>query len=474
MQGCAVAEPWVDVQLWRFALGASEGWDRAQWDVGQWDAGYPAATEGWSSIICDVRGVDIQRGSQGVTVAGGYEAGILTFELDNRDGYWSEFIEVDTGTFEPALSAGVQIRVIAGIGTGAFTTLFRGWVENWYQVWTEADDYLVVTAVDGWADLVQQASAVPWTPGTMGERVEGRLYRLLRQRAGWDDDQYPIRMQQGHIFCIGSAVMGSTERGLVLTQTSVADEILKTAQSDGGAAFLDGDGSFVYLNRTRFTQVDAAPAYAAGQSPRPAQGTVPLFGDWCGTPQTDELPYTDLQWSYDGMGPANVVVVANAEAPDVRDEAGNYLGPAWQTTGYTAVDDALSGRHRQLVTLGDLRFTTYAEAQALANFYLATYSDNFLRVTNLAISPELDDRLWQVVLDLRLQDHLRILRRTKTNQLDMECLVAGVQYQLQPTQETDGQGKHYAKWVVRYNTTDAVSMVSNLGVSRKPLQEVMP
>src|SRR5262245_11994332 len=99
----------------------------------------PADAGGWASIVCDVRGIDIARGSRGVQLAGGYEAGVLQLELDNRDGQWSEFIEVSPGVYEPALSAGVQLRVVAGFGTDPPTTLFRGWVEGWSQYWTQVD-----------------------------------------------------------------------------------------------------------------------------------------------------------------------------------------------------------------------------------------------------------------------------------------------------------------------------------------------
>lgn len=461
---------WVDVQLWRYSALPNEGWDRALWDEGHWDAGYPTPNVEWLSIVCDVRGLDLRRGSQGTIVAGGSETGVLMLELDNRDGQWSEFVDTGDGNFEPALTNGVQLRVIAGNDVVPQVTLFRGWVEAWVQRWTKTDDSVLVTCTDGWSDLVQQGSDVEWTPGAMGEQVGERLWRLVRMRAGWDEDQYPIYLQPGSVRLLGSSAWGSVERGLTLRRTSVADEILRTTRSDGGIAFLDGDGAFVYLNRGRWSSIASAPSHEQGRAPRPAQGTVPLFGDWCGTPQSNELPYTDLEWDYDGTGAANIVVVANADAPHERDDAGNVIPDAWAQCGSTQVDGRASNRRRQVLQLTDLRFTTQAEADALATHYLNTYAEKFVSVRRLEVRPELDDRLWATVLGLRLQDHVRVLRRTQTNTVDMECLIDGAQYRITPLEVVNGL--HYGTWIVTYSTTDAVSEVSDLGVRAKHFAEV--
>jgi len=464
---------WVDVQLWRYVIQPGEGWDQALWDDGHWDSGYPTPDQEWTSIVCDVRGLDFTRGSQSVSVAGGTEAGVLLMELDNRDGQWSQFLDLGDGHFEPALSSGVQVRVIAGTDTAGQVTLFRGWVEGWVQQWTKTDDVVKVTAVDGWSDLVQQGSDVEWTPGAMNEDVASRLWRLVRMRAGWDEDQYPIYLQQGHVRLLGSSVWNATERGLTLRRTSVADEVLRTTRSDGGVAFLDGDGSFVYLNRTRWSAVGAAPSLEVGRAARPAQAVVPLFGDWCGVPQSNELPYTDLEWLYDGTGAANLVVVANATAPQMRDDAGNAIPVAWTQAGSTQIASRASNRRRQVLQLADLRFTTQAEADALAQHYLNVYAEKFIAVRRLEIRPELDDRLWDAVLGLRLQDHVRVLRRTSTNVIDMECLIEGTRYRITPDPTAvDSLGRHYGVWVVTLNTSDAVNELSSSGVRSKLLEAV--
>ena len=105
---------------------------------------------------------------------------MLTLELDNRDGQWSEFLDVN-GKWVPVLSAGVAIRVVSTTDPAQaeanLTYHFLGWVEGWRQSWTKVDDRITVTAHDGWANLVQQAD-VPWTPGPMGEAVPGRMAGL--------------------------------------------------------------------------------------------------------------------------------------------------------------------------------------------------------------------------------------------------------------------------------------------------------
>jgi hypothetical protein len=121
--------------------------------------------------------------------------------------------------------------------------------------------------------------------------------------------------------------------------------------------------------------------------------------------------------------------------------------------------------------MSDLRYMTQAQADELANHYLALYADKFLGIRRLEVYPPLDDRLWDVVLQLRLQDHVRVLRRTVTNTLDLEVLVEGIRYQITPSgADRDAEGRHLGNWVVSFTTSDAVSMVGSQGVRAKHLE----
>lgn len=453
-----MAEPWIDVALYRFVLGPSEGWDQGQWDTAQWDSGLDGAGQ-WTSIICDVRGIDLRRGKSNVTVLGGVETGILNFDLDNRDGQWSQFIDLGGGVFVPALSAGVVVRVTSTDGTNSWVH-FVGTIEGWRQEWTKTDDIVHVTAHDGWSRFVQQA-AVPWTPGPLGEMAVARFSRLL-QRAAFPKTSRAF-LQFSPTPLIGSRTSASSgaETGLVVNGSSVADEMLRTALSDGGKCFLDGDGSFVYLNRT---WLNPGPIGAIGA--RPAQPSVPLFGDYCGTPGASELPYTDLEWSYDGLAPLSAVVVTNAAAPETRDNLGRLIPLAWQQCGATRTGT----RGETVLALGDLRFYRQADADALAAFYLNAYQHAYIACRRLDVYPALDDREWAVCNGLRIGDHIRILRRERLNTLDMEAVVEGIGLRIdpEPWRTDEVNHRHYGNWHYSYTTSDAVTTVSSVGTMSTP------
>jgi hypothetical protein len=457
-------EPAVSVALFRYSALPNEGWDRAKWDEGHWDGGI-SADGNWTDITCDVRGIEIKRGKQNAKVDGGVETGTLDFDIDNRDGQWSKFIDNsllhDGSSFVPALTSGVGIRVTSkDLTTNAVTWHFFGQIETWRQDWTEVDNIVHVTCVDGWKNFVQQSGA-PWTPGPQGQGVNQRMVSLLG-RTGWDFAQ-PVYVHPGSIVCIGSVLVGNYETGLVLSTSSVSEEMLKTALSDGGKCFLDADGSFVYLNRNwnaPGTPTAAINPYISGQPARPAQvlvaGAMPLFGDWCHTPPgANELPYSDLVWEYDGNNVIGTIVVAHPDAPQTRDPAGTALPPAWGLAGSTRT----SPQGRPVVTMGDLRFYYPAEADALANYYVSQYSDSYIAVRTLEVHPQLDARLWDVAPRLRIGDHFRVLRREPQNTLDLEVVLEGVHLTITPEPWRVSGGNHFGKWVYEYATSEANTII---------------
>lgn len=485
-------EPFVSVGLFQYSVDPNEGWDHGKFDHAHWDGGLTANQ--WTDITCDARGIDIQRGQSNVRIGGGVEAGLLHLDLDNRDGQWSQFTVLPGGRYVPALSGGQVIRVVStldpAMAEANLTYHFLGWIESWRQEWTEVDDIIHIVAHDGWADLVQQGQGVPWTPGASGETVGVRLVNLLT-RGQWPTFHgpakpgttlqpkhtlpLPVYLQSGSITCIGSRVIAGVETGITVS-SSVADEITRTALSDGGKAFLDANGAFVYLDRTwslgaNQTGGGAIPAIGAyspsGAPVRPAQASIPLFGDWCATPGATELPYTDLEWVYDSSNPINSLIVANSAPPEVRTDAGVALPQPWRQCGATNSNQYGT----PVLSLTDLRFSTSAEASLLVQHYFDAYQTAFIAVSRLSVYPPLDDRLWTTALGLRIGDHITVLRREKMNTLTLEVVIEGVHLTITPEPQRTVGGQHYGQWLYDFTTSEARTMVSAALLAEAPLNE---
>jgi len=449
----AVPEPWISVALWRYSVVPNEGWDLGKWDAGHWDGGLSHSSQ-WTDITCDVRGLDISRGRQAADVAGGVEVGVLQLDLDNRDGQWSQFIDPGDGKPIPMLASGNTVRVTATDGVSTWY-YFLGQIEGWVQEWSALDDVVHVTASDDWRRFSANA-AVEWTPGPIAEMVPNRLRRLLL-RANWPKAN-PIYLQGSSTTLLGSKVTNTgIETGLT-TRGSIAEEILLTALSDGGKAFVDANGGFVYLNRN-WRQSGPIPAIGA----RPAQASVPLFGDYCDTPQTGELPYSDLEWEYDGTAPVGAVALANEPAPSVRNTDGVELSLAWPPIGSSKAGNFAPS----VLTLGGLRFRTQAEADALAAYYLDALDDAYLSARRLEVYPHLDDRLWAITGGLRIGDHIKILRRERLNTLNLEVMIEGIHLTITPDPARMSGSHHFGQWLFEYVTSTAVVTISGLGATRE-------
>jgi len=390
----------------------------------------------WHELQCDIEGFTATIGRDLTTQP--VEAGVAQISLSNRGGQYSHFTDG-----QPSLAAGTEIRlrVISPTvqGTPTERVVWHGFVQEWAQEWTATVDRIWLTAVDAIALLAEQGGSLGWTSGTLGDSVFQRLDHLL-ERVGLTT--VATYFDPGDTRLINPEIIDAT----------VLDEAYVVSLTDGGRFFAEptDDGyAFVYLDRSRFAGPPTAIAGFALEAPssqtvaepiaperirvlgndRPAQGDVPLFSDLC-SPESDGLPYVDLGWTYrGGWEHPSMVAVSNAPAPIEHDRDGVELEPRWGEIGAIATTGAT--RHR-ITEFTDLELSTQGEANALAELYASVLARSNIDVYRLVVVPELDQRLWATIGELRQGDWVMIERHLQTHRLLATCAIEGLEWSLTP------------------------------------------
>jgi hypothetical protein len=384
------------------------------WDVALFDTATWGPDVVWTDISAYVRhrgGVETRRRFARDVAA--WDAGTMSVVLDNRDGRFSpanmsgpyvvgdaEGLLDDNGdpilddNGDPILdesSGGItEIRPwrpvrLRATHNAVTYDVFRGYVLAWVEGYVDGpgggDAICTIRCVDELARL-SLFDGLEQTEQGAGEVSGLRVHRIL-DNAGHSGERNVD---------IGRVTMQAT----TLAQNAVADLKL-VADSEGGALFIDADGTVVFehqyalLENTRSNTVQAT------------------FGDDAG-----ELDYHDIQVAYDGDLLTNIASFARVGG-----------------TAQTSADNtsrALYGDSR--FARSDLVCESDAQVLGLAEFYVQRYKDPEFRVTQISVKPRKDpDGLWPQVLGRQVRDLVRVSRRPAGGHtITRDCFIAGISH----------------------------------------------
>lgn len=389
-----------DPSLWPDEVAA---WDDPQtvWDgtTTEW-----AEEAGWVDVTCDSRGFVIDRGRQ--TVWDDLMSASIELELDNSSGRYSVYGSLSW----PRIRPGLGCRVMA-IWEGQIYPLFVGDIGEYLEGQTPGD-YKVVLKGNDQFSMLAAPIGVEYNPGVPRERCGDRINRLLNM-AGFEGARK---------VATGDATMTN-----YLSTRTLLDEIKLTAESDGGVAFIDNDGTFMFMGQER--------VYGR---PRGPMTPLPSFSDDC---SGANLPYAAIEPILADHEFGNVIVVSNVSqgtdsptaAKAVDDDSVNLNGPfKWSPP--------------QLVLCN-------AEyVQPLADFQLSRRATAFYRINSFECYPIHDDRLWPALLSMRIADSM-IVQRTppESNTIIAPMICDGMRIESTP---------NMMKWTLRCSPGDKVEIVN--------------
>jgi hypothetical protein len=366
------------------ALSAATGTYGA-WGDGLWDT----ATWGPDTLYVDVSGyvraLACHRGFSRDVQA--WDSGTSTVLLADRDRRFDP-----TNLAGPYVTAGVtQVRPWRPLRwsatyAGVTYPIYAGYAKAWEKTFVAgmSDAYVTVPCEDEFARLGGYDGLATSTQGA-GELSGLRIHRVLNSA--------------GHTG--GRAI----EPGLVTMQATdlsknALTELKLTADSEGGAVYVDADGTIIFQGQR-----------ALLENPRSyiIQAT---FGDGLGP----EIPCADVTPAYNGDLTRNIASFARVGS-----------------TAQTVADNtsrALYGDRRETRT--DLICETDAQALTLASWWVARFKDPELRITRIRVRPRSDPaRMFPVVLGLKVRDLVRVVvRPIGGGTITQDCHVAGISHDI--------------------------------------------
>ena len=215
---------------------------------------------------------------------------------------------------------------------------------NFASFFTGTIDEVVIHSQLLTLDQVQERYELMLGTYGQGETSGARLSRLLNY-AEWMGD---ARVVSGG---------DSTMAGLSILGQTVLNAVRETEQGEQGRVFVDGDGRVKLIPRLSIYTV---AEYSTSQA---------TFGDGSG-----ELPYTDVQFSYDDR------LIVNSSSVSRQ-------GGATFTSSDTASQDSYFVRSERLP---ELAVDTDEFVRQVAAYRTILYKDPLVRVESLEIKPRLD------------------------------------------------------------------------------------
>lgn len=362
-------------------------WDTAVWNTSTWG---PDVV--WTDVSDYLRGdsgtfsISMHRG---FTRGGlqGWDVGRASARLANRDRRFSP-----SNLSGPYVVAGVTgVRPwrpfrLSAVYKGITYRLYTGYVTDIVETWVPgmADAYVTVPCQDEWARL-GAVDGFAQTPVGAGELSGVRIQRIL-DAAGYTG----TRMVDA-----GNVTMQATDMS-----ASATTALNLTADSEGGAVWVDNDGSLVFerqdalVNNTRSSVVQAT------------------FGDGAGA----EIPCWDIATAYNGDLVKNIV-------------AYTQVGGTAQVYA-DSTSRALYGDRRETRT--DLICQSDSQALNLAAWQVVQYAQPELRITQITLKPRTDPaKLFPQVLGRRVRDLVRVVvRPLGGGTITQDCHIAGIQHQI--------------------------------------------
>lgn len=361
------------------------------WDdpLAEWDED---VVPGFVDATCDCQGVETDIGPP--DDSGVFPAGVAVIQLDNTLGLWSQYnADGSPANWGPGFELAIWCRYR---DTGQEWWLFRGTVSRWDDLGATVE----VEAVDAFSDLAQGIAT--YTPGANGNTPAQRL-TAIQTAAG--KTAIPARYSAGDVALTAQA-----------TDNSPLEEMQIVTGSDGGALFVDFDGTLVSTRRN-------------WRNGRTDQTAVPVVGDNVCT--ADNVVW-DAVLSTNDSAVADTVILENVAKLKAQSPAG-AIG-------------------RFVVTETGQQWTTQAEGDSLAAFMWA--AQQAVRVNVESFDLYLNDpnqpNLFHAV-EWRLFDVLRFLHDYKAAgnvaaRLDINLIVTAVAHSIVP-----GSG-----WVMSVSTSKSL------------------
>lgn len=335
---------WVEIDLSQAVddIGVASSylplWDVAVWDEDVWGDGTT-----WTDVSEWVRGIQTDRAFSRELVA--YNAGACRVELDNSDGRFSPENTSSPYRLGDSTTIGVlrPIRIraeYAGIGW----VLFTGRIEEWPQSFQGPEGAtVIVSAVDAFAELAAFDS-YEQTPQGASETFGDRIHRIINN-AGWKGEH---RIDTG----------GHTMQATTLA-SNAATELKLTADSEGGAVWVGGEGIFYADGQDALIEKDRSVEVQVTFSNSDDDTAVGYDMD-------------SMEPQYDGSQVVNIAAYARAGG-SVR-------------TATAAASRALYGDRQD--TRSDLICETDAQVDYLCERTIALYQKPEQRIERLRFTPQ--------------------------------------------------------------------------------------
>lgn len=379
-----------------FALGVSS----SEWDTALFDTATFSTDTVWHDISSFVRRLSTNRARSRETER---YSGSATLTLDNRDARFTPgtglplltesstelqtetgltiFVEIDPEPIAPR----VPIRATAEWNSVVYP-LFYGYAEDWRDEYiAEGKDAVThVPLSDGWSNLAAFDGYEQTSVG--GGETSGRRMQRILQNLDW-------------------ALATDIEDGVVTLQATTlaanaSTEALLTADSEGGAAWVEADGSFVFEGR-----------HALIEHTRSSTSQV-TFG-------TGGVSISDPVTTQGSDMLRNDIAMARAGS-----------------TVQTATDETSVGRYgRRRHSRTDLVCETDTQVAGLVGLSLAKWKDPEYRVERVTVFPaKAPSTAWPHVLGRRIRDRAEVSATVPVSGkvLEHSVFIEGVSHDISP------------------------------------------
>lgn len=359
------------------------------WDVGLWDVALWGPDVTWTDVTGYMRRVSTSRAFS--RAAQSWRTGTAEITLDNIDGRFSaaNLTGPYVASGRTQIQPGVPVRLTAEYG-GVTYPVWRGYVTRWTETWSggapgEGDATTDLSCVDEWSRL-ERVPGVEVPAAGAGELFGARVHRILDMAgstAARDIDP-------------GATTMQATTHA----QGAVA-ELDDTARAEGGAVWVDADGTIV------------------------AEGRAALI-------ENDRSVTSQATWTDDGTD----LSYATAQVAHDDDLVVNYAAYTREGGAMQEVSASASRyRHgwRPDVRTG-LICETDAQALQLAQWQITQYQDPEYRFAAITVRPGYDPAaLWPQVLGRRMRDMVTVVRNPPGGyEISRACHITGVAHTITP------------------------------------------
>lgn len=377
----------VEIGFAASLTGTAAVWDTSLWNTGTWGLGLE-----WTDISAYVRRFSTNRGRQ--RSIDSFRPGTASLVLDNADGRFSPdnlsgpYVVGGITQIEPLR----PIRITARYSSGSTRPVYYGYIQSWTETYPAKKDAIVTVACADGLSLISAVNRWAVTEVGAGERAGARIHRIL-DSVNWTDPRYVD---------VGESTMQAT----TLANNALTEIDLVTA-SEGGFAYVDADGAFIF--REYFNRWIAN-----------SFGTPVAFGN-----NPDEIAYADIEFDYstDTMtNVANVAIVGGTQQTVAdNDSRSRYGDRTWQRNDLICEApahaygiatrrveaDGVPERRVKSITVSALR--TYSSATAA------------LRV------PQLDQ-----LLALTIGQAVTVYNRLPTHTITSSCYIEGIAHSVNP------------------------------------------